>query len=157
MQHIKLVVYVRRATSAVLRLQSYYRGHMVRTRMQRLLRAVCYIQGWFRTRWLSDLFCRIRVAAIIIQRRVRAHFVRARMEAVQLEACLKPQVKNFTAYKLLEEENFVALTRVPPSAKISLFNAVLDMEILVQQSHNILQSDMSDIYDILWSTSFNKF
>jgi myosin-5 len=55
----------------VLKIQRAGRSYIIRKRERILHRAAYYIQGYFRMRWLSDMFQRMRRAIVQIQRRVR--------------------------------------------------------------------------------------
>ena len=48
-------------------IQKYVRGFIVRITLLRLYKAAYYIQGYFRMKWLSSLFQRLRYSARIIQ------------------------------------------------------------------------------------------
>lgn len=74
-QAIRNVVFAIRLDRYVRLLQANIRGFVLRVQLKRMRRAACFIQGWFRTHWLRDLFLRVRFASIIIQRRVRKYLL----------------------------------------------------------------------------------
>lgn len=83
---------------ATIVIQRYFRGFMIRNRLDRLNRAAGYLQGYMRMLWLTKYFKLMRVSAIKIQKLARKYLFR--------KSVIKEREKGYY-HKLETEKNIL--------------------------------------------------
>ncbi|CAK78670.1 unnamed protein product (macronuclear) [Paramecium tetraurelia] len=155
-QSIKLAGFLVTANQAAIIIQKYVRRNQQTRYYLSLKAATAYIQGWIRSKWLSDLFQRIRYATIVIQRGVRKYFNQYRKQKKYEDQILKPLENELNRIREQEfmnlhdsyiESVLEAEQENTPGKKIDLFSQVIDLEIL---------TDVSEIYDTLWTSLYKR-
>ena len=93
---------LRKQIKAVVCLQAWFRGLIVRLRLQRVTRAARYIQGFFKAKWTYALFHKTRVEAGRIKSAMRAFALKRRITRERLEEYIEHEAALLYNQKLVE-------------------------------------------------------
>lgn len=93
---------LRKQMKAVVILQAWFRGLIVRIRLQRVTRAARYIQGFFKAKWTYALFHKTRVEAGRIKTAMRAYALKRKVVRERLEEYLEHEAALLYNQKLVE-------------------------------------------------------
>jgi myosin-5 len=99
---IKAAIRQRREEKAVITIQTWFRGELVRLRLRRLIASVCYIQGFFKARWLYALFKKVMQDIKRIQRTFRAFSLRRQVTQERLNTYILSENSKHENMKVLE-------------------------------------------------------
>ena len=95
----------------VIKIQKVGRGYIVRERLRKMHRAATCIQRYWKMKTLSELYQRMRSAAVVIQRAVRVYLKERKAQREQNTIYVEPLEK---ALSQSREENYEALFPTEP-------------------------------------------
>jgi alpha-tubulin suppressor-like RCC1 family protein len=103
---------------AAIKIQSWARGELVRSKFRRMHQAARYIQGFFRAKWTYSLFRKVTTEVRRIQRCVRSFLTRKRIIHQRTEAYVAQESALLSNLKLLEHSELFSTVSSEPSSHL---------------------------------------
>ena len=117
----------RKQLKAVVKLQAWVRGVIVRLRLQRVTRAARYIQGFFRAKWTYALFQKTRIEARRIKSALRAYTLKQKAIRERQSEYLEHESALLENQKLVEFSVLFSQVEMEVGARTEQLRAISEL------------------------------